>query len=142
MWYFPPDLNREFALLNRLAEGMFGNFWGHQEHHKQLTEGSVDPQLSATLTPRMSARFNEAGDGLHFIADMPGVEKDGLEIEATSSQLILRGKGEKRSYEATVPLRYKVDPDSAQASLIAGLLELDLKLQTPLKEKTTKIEVR
>lgn len=142
MWYFPPVLNREFARLNRLAEGMLGNFWDPQENHKQLTDGAEETQEPRALTPTMSARFNEVGDGLEFVAEMPGIEKDGLEIEATSSKLTIRGNGPKRSYEATVPLRYKVNPDTAEASLNAGLLELGLKLQTPMKEKTTKIEVR
>jgi len=155
MWYFPPDLNRQFASLDRLADGMLG-FCGnrrhqhpHHPHHRQHPHhhslkgpsGDDKPDEPRLQTPNVSACFNEEGDGLLFYAELPGIEKKGLNIEATSSRLTLKGEGKRRRYETVIPLRHKVRPDSAKADLKAGLLTLELKLQTPLKEKATKIEV-
>lgn len=140
MWYLPFDLNREFARFNHLAEGMLGDNCCQPARAGRQADQDGESQ-PRPLTPKVCAAFNEAGDGLELTAEMPGVTKEGLEIEATSDSLTIKGEGSDRNYEATVPLRYKVKPDSAKASLEAGLLKLELALQTPLREKATKIEV-
>ncbi len=168
MWYYPLNLNREFARLNRLAHGLLGH--SHHRHHrhhrhrhnhhhhgfwhpawhacstpdpetKQLTEGEEPEEQKSYLRPHFHGDLNEEKDTITLKADMPGVEKKHLELEATASKINLKAESEERAYKATVPLRYKIDPKSAKASLKNGLLEIELKLAKPLKEKATKIKI-
>jgi len=159
MSYYPINLNREFARLNRLAHGLLGDphhhhgFWNPawsacctptSQENKQLSEGEEgeeNTEQKKYLRPNFNGSLNEETDTITLKADMPGVEKKDLELEATATRLTLKAESDERAYKATVPLRYKIDPKSAQASLKAGLLEIELKLAKPLKEKATKIKV-
>lgn len=160
MSYHPINLNREFAHLNRMALGLLGHpryrhgFWPANRYTccatespetGELKEGEAEGVGSKVhknyLRPHFHADLDEEKDIITLKAEMPGVEKKHLELEATASLITLKAESDARSYEASVPLRYKIDPKSARASLKAGLLEIELKLAKPLKEKATKIKV-
>lgn len=169
MWYYPIHLKHEIVRLNRLAHGLLGHGYHHHHHHqhhgfrhpamsaccapstgevRQLTEGEGTAKEQGQegsqrnyLRPYIHASLDEENDSITLRADMPGVEKKDLELEATASKITFKAESKARAYKAIVPLRHKIDPKSAKASLKAGVLELELKLAKPLKEKATKIKV-
>ena len=83
---------------------------------------------------------NEEGDQIVVIAEMPGVRKEDIEINATnrsltiSTEKIILG----RKYYKEIELPVAINSDYAKARYTNGILEIKLK---KLKEKGTNIEI-
>jgi len=65
---------------------------------------------------------------LNLIAEMPGVEKDSIKLEADENSLSIDAKSEDRVYKTRVQLKEAVDPDSGKATYKNGVLEIKFKL--------------
>jgi HSP20 family protein len=93
-------------------------------------------------------------DGVAVVAELPGVEKDDLEVQAHQDTLTLRGtrrpaaeqetayhRHERRSgaFSRSIQLPYRVDPDRIQANLENGVLRLSL--PRPEQDKPRRIAV-
>jgi len=84
----------------------------------------------------------ESGDEVTVIAEMPGVEKEKIDVKVTEDgrTLIINASDSSRRYYKEVELPAKVDPASAKASYKNGVLEVKLK-KTDKGEKGVKIQV-
>ena len=94
-------------------------------------------------------------DGIAVLAELPGVEKDELEVHAHRDTLTLRGtrrpaaeeeeayhRRERRSgaFTRTIQLPFRVDPERIEAQLENGVLRLSL--QRPEEDKPRRIEIK
>ncbi len=61
------------------------------------------------------------------VAELPGVEKDDINLNTTENNLTISVDTPQRKYRKELPLPAKVDPKSAQASYKNGVLEVRLK---------------
>ncbi|MET1125191.1 MAG: archaeal heat shock protein Hsp20 [Archaeoglobaceae archaeon] len=82
----------------------------------------------------------ETDDEVQVVAEMPGVNKEDIELNATETTLEIRAEGENRRYYEVVELPAEVDPDSARARYNNGVLEVILKKKHP-KKTGKKIQV-
>ncbi|MFL5336641.1 MAG: Hsp20/alpha crystallin family protein [Geminicoccaceae bacterium] len=93
-------------------------------------------------------------DGIAVLAELPGVEKDDLEVQAHQDTLTLSGtrrpateqessyhRHERRSgsFSRSIQLPYRVDPDRIQANLENGVLRLSL--PRPEEDKPRRIAI-
>jgi HSP20 family protein len=93
-------------------------------------------------------------DGIAVLAELPGVEKDDLEVSAHGDTLTLRGtrrpaaeeesayhRNERRSgtFTRSVQLPYRIDPDRIEAQLENGVLRLSL--PRPEEDKPRRIAI-
>jgi HSP20 family protein len=71
----------------------------------------------------------ESGDEVTVIAEIPGVEKDKIDVKVSDDgrTLIISASDTNRRYYKEVELPSKVDPSSAKASYKNGVLEVKLK---------------
>ncbi|MFX1427821.1 MAG: archaeal heat shock protein Hsp20 [Promethearchaeota archaeon] len=82
---------------------------------------------------------SEEKDQIIVIAEMPGVDRDDIELEATSDSLIISTKeNAKRDYYKKVKLASTVNLDVAKARYTNGILEVRLK---KINEKPTNIQI-
>jgi HSP20 family protein len=94
-------------------------------------------------------------DGIAIVAELPGVEKDDLDIQAHRDTLTLSGtrhpaaereesyhRRERRrgSFSRTIQLPYRIDPDRIQAQLENGVLRLSL--PRPEEDKPRRIAIQ
>ncbi len=83
----------------------------------------------------------ETDTEIQVIVEMPGVNKEDIELNATETLLEIRAEGENRKYYETVELPAEVEPDSAKARYNNGVLEVVLKKKSAKKGgKKIKIE--
>lgn len=86
----------------------------------------------------------EGADELLLLADLPGVEPDGLSVSFEASELKIegrRGTGDSASvYCRTFRVSEQIDPNGISAELAAGVLKL--RLAKAAHTKPRKIEVR
>ncbi|MDI6888102.1 MAG: Hsp20/alpha crystallin family protein [Methanocellales archaeon] len=82
----------------------------------------------------------ESDEEVQVVAEMPGVEKDDIKLDATETSLDISAKTRDREYSERVALPARVDPNSAKASYKNGVLEVILMRVEP-KEKRPPIKV-
>ncbi len=83
----------------------------------------------------------ETDDEIQIIAEMPGVNKEDIDLTASETKLEIKAEGESRKYHEIVDLPDEVDPDSAKARYNNGVLEVILKKITSERESRKKIDI-
>lgn len=119
-----------------------------------LTRSKEDKPVSQTpAAPTTSTRAREVplpvdiyegADELLLLADLPGVEPEGLSVSFEAPELKIegrRGSGDTASvYSRTFRVSEQIDPNGISAELAAGVLKL--RLAKAAHTKPRKIEVR
>lgn len=161
------EFDREFDEMNRMVDRMFRDFrsfdWGRLPANQPVYYG-VSVDVGPDGVPRVrefgnvkpgshglleggvreafaTAFLDEDKNQIRVTAEMPGVDKDRIQVEALEDSLTIRGEGEDRRYEKTLRLRAPVSPDSAKAHFKNGVLEVTLDLARPVKPKGRKVPV-
>jgi HSP20 family molecular chaperone IbpA len=101
----------------------------------------------------------QRGDRLVICVDLPGISRDSVDVEIQRDRVIVEGErkeeaqaadapGFRRSersygpFHRTVPLPDGVDPDSAQASMRDGVLEISLLMPTPAQRRGKRLDIQ
>ena len=106
--------------------------------------GNVKPGLlptSDTREPLVDAMVDEKEKVLKLVAEMPGVEKKDVKVVVEDKSVHIDAEHGDKKYHAKVPIKQKVDKDSAKASYQNGILELKFKLVEHEKPKGKTVEV-
>ena len=106
--------------------------------------GNVKPGLlptSDTREPLVDTIVDEKEKVVKLVAEMPGVEKQDVKVVVQEKTVSIDAEHGNKKYHAQVPIRYKVDKDSAKASYKNGILELVFKLVEDEKPKGKQVEV-
>jgi HSP20 family molecular chaperone IbpA len=112
---------------------------------KSVSEPAQTP-VSATRAREVPLPVDiyEGSDELLLLADLPGVEPDGLSVSFEAPELKIegrRGAGDTASvYTRTFRVSEQIDPNGISAELSAGVLKL--RLAKAAHTKPRKIEVR
>ena len=92
------------------------------------------------VTPAVDIYEND--NELVFIADMPGVSKDGLDVQVEKMELTMTGAvNEKYRYERSFKLPPTVDVENVNASLKNGVLNVTFKKAESAKPKKIKVKL-
>ena len=106
--------------------------------------GNVKPSLlptSDTREPLVDTLVDEKEKVLKLVAEMPGVEKSDVKVVVDEKIVNIDAEHGEKKYHAKVPIKYKVDKDSAKASYKNGILELKFNLIETEKPKGKTVEV-
>jgi len=106
--------------------------------------GHVKPGLSPisdTREPLVDTIIDEKEKVVKLVAEMPGVEKSDVKIVVEGKSVNIDAEHGEKKYHVKVPIKHKVDENSAKASYKNGILELTFKLQAPEKPKGKTVEV-
>jgi len=114
---------------------------------------NCDHQHADVATP--AADVIDDGEGFRIVMDMPGVTREGLEIElerdvlrvrgkrpATESEkLLVNGRYAHRDFERSFTLGKDVDRDGIKARLENGVLTVELPRRAEVKAQRIEVEV-
>lgn len=121
------------------------SFLNRPKEDKPVTTQSEQPAAStrARQLP-LPVDIYEAADELLLLADLPGVEPEGLNVSFEAPELRIegrRGNGDAAPvYSRTFRVSEQIDPNGISAELSAGVLRL--RLAKAAHTKPRKIEVR
>jgi HSP20 family protein len=91
--------------------------------------------------PFVDEVIDKNSNTLKLIAEMPGVDKKDIKVTIDGKHARISAEHESRKYHAQIPLKYRVDENSAKATYANGILEVSLKLvEEKPKGKTVTIE--
>ena len=124
------------------------SFFNNLSKPKEDKTVSTAPETKATATRArelpLPVDIYEGNDELLLMADLPGVEPEGLSVSFEAPELRIegrRGAGENASvYSRTFRVSESIDPNGISAELAAGVLKL--RLAKAAHTKPRKIEVR
>jgi len=154
-----------FQDIDQLIDGMFKTaeslgpasdsnsvFYGYQvnvgpdgkPHVREF--GNVKPTRRGTFElgsrePFIDVVTSDKDQTLKVVAEMPGVLKENIELQATENSLTINAQNHDRNYDTNVPLSNPVDPATAKASYRNGVLEVVLKMKDAPKPKGTNIKL-
>ncbi len=106
--------------------------------------GNVKPELLPTSDarePLVDTLIDEKEKILKLVAEMPGVEKKDVKLVVEDETVQIDAEHGEKKYHVKVPIKYKVDKDSAKASYTNGILELKFSLVEHEKPKGKTVEV-
>ncbi len=105
--------------------------------------GNVQPGLlqADTREPLIDTIVDEKENVLKLVAEIPGVEKSDIKVVVDGNVVNVDAEHGDKKYHGKVPIKRKVDPDSAKASYTNGILEVQFKLKGEDKPKGKTVEV-
>jgi HSP20 family protein len=66
----------------------------------------------------------DEGGAIRLVADLPGVEKDAIDLKCDGEMLTISAASDRREYDERVRLPVRVDEHSANASFKNGVLQV------------------
>ena len=78
----------------------------------------------------------ETENQICVIAEIPGVSKEDILVDATPNKLDISAQNSLRKYSESIELPAKVDPQSAMATYKNGVLEVKLNRIEPEEKKS------
>ena len=86
--------------------------------------------------------MHEEDDKVTVIAELPGVEKEDIDVRVVDHKLVIKAKGKDRKYYKEVELPEDVKPETARAQYRNGVLEIVIEREKPKREeKVVKIKI-
>jgi HSP20 family protein len=101
--------------------------------------GRYGPEVKSEIEPLVDVI--EKDDEIVVVAELPGVEKEQIEINATEKSLMINVNAPNRRYRKELELPSTIDPKSSKATYKNGVLEVRLKkVERGTKGEKLKIE--
>jgi len=94
----------------------------------------VRPRISEAIEPFTDVIEEE--EVVRIVMDMPGVEKEDINVEASETEVVVSAERGERKYRKVVTLPCRVKPETAKATYKNGVLTVTL--EKVEKEKKTK----
>lgn len=98
-------------------------------------------QQDAIREPLVDTTLDEKENLLKITAEMPGVSKEDIKVNVSEDFVSIHAEKGDKKYHSDVPVRVKLDDNTAKATYNNGILELKIKLKEPLKPKTKEVKV-
>ena len=96
--------------------------------------GDSPAQADGYRSPMSEQILDRKSGILRLILEMPGVDKEQIQVKATEDSAVVKGEEGNRKYKAEVALKAEVNPDSGRAEYTNGVLEISFLL----RDKTNK----
>ncbi len=78
---------------------------------------------------------------LKLVVELPGVEKEDIDLNALEDELTLSAVHGDRKYKAKIKFKVSVEPESATASYRNGILEVTFKIRDKSNKRYKKIKL-
>ncbi len=102
------------------------------EEFGNIRRAGVRPKISEEIEPLVDVL--DEGDKIRVVAEMPGVEKDKINLRAVDRKLIIKASNHKKYYKE-IELPDEVDIRKARASYRNGVLEIVLEKKSKEKKE-------
>ena len=115
--------------------------FGNVKASKPMAFGPQRPRLDVKEEREPLVDVIEEKDALKVVAEVPGVEKEDIDLNTTENSLTISVDNKARRFYKEVEFPSQVDPESVKASYRNGVLEVTLtKRETKPKGRRIKIE--
>ncbi len=152
LWNKDDDKGFGFQTLQRDLDRVFEDF------KSMIPDGfaASNNNGSGFLSPKIDV--SETDKVVEIVAEIPGVDKDQIDVTVTNETLVIKGektteREEKEknyhlierssgSFYRSIPLGFDVDPDKVETTFKDGVLSLKIEKPAELEEKVKKIKIK
>jgi len=92
-------------------------------------------------SPMSEQILDQKGGFLRVVVDMPGVEKNDIELDATEDTAVIRAERGNRKYKTEIRLKAEVEADSGKAEYKNGVLEILFSLRDKAKKGYRRVDI-
>jgi len=110
----------------------------HVEKFGNIPSGKYESDSEITGEREPLTDVIEGREDVKVIAELPGVEKKDIKLEAGEETLSISVDTKQRKFRKKMELPCKVKPESTKANYNNGVLEVSIQRDEPKKEKKTK----
>ena len=110
----------------------------HLERFGNVTPVGKDRDVREPFT---SSLVDEKKNELNITAEMPGINKEDIELNATEKEIIIKADSNARKYYKFIKTPGPIDPDSAAAKYNNGVLEITFKFKDMKKQEGKPIKI-
>jgi HSP20 family protein len=103
--------------------------------------GDNPTQTEGYRSPLWEQVVDDKSGTLRLVVDMPGVEKENIEISVAVTKAVIRAEHQDRKYRGEIDLRAEVDPDSGKAEYRNGVLEILFSLRDKTNKGFKKVNI-
>jgi HSP20 family protein len=161
------QLDREFAEAENMLSRMFRTaleigsnstsehpyYYGYQvtvgpDGRPRVREfGNIRPAAKGLVEqrgvrqPLVENLLNEKENTLTITAEMPGVDKENINVNVTDKHVIIHAEKGEKKYHADIPIDAELGDSSTKATYSNGILELKIKLKEASKPKGKAIKL-
>lgn len=163
------EMDREFAEAEDMLSRMFRTvrdiaptasstspepyYYGYQitvgpDGRPRIREfGNVKPgakglvEQSGVRRPLVDSVLNEKENTLTITAEMPGVNKEDIQLNVTDQYVTIQAERGDKKYHADIPVSVNLEESSAKAAYSNGILELKITLKEASKPKGKAIRI-
>lgn len=114
------DRNDPFDDFFREIERMMNEMMGPDNFDMEVERGVQDSGFGSDT----HIDIHEEEDKVRIIADLPGVEKENIDLKCDGEVLTISATSDRREYDERVRLPARVDEYSASATYNNGILEV------------------
>jgi HSP20 family molecular chaperone IbpA len=112
---------------------------------KEITHSMMQPFGSFDLSkdwrePFCEMDYNRENDEIRLILEMPGLDKEDIQVNVSDKSVRIKGESENRKYMRSYSFPRNLDPEQTKASFNNGILELTLKMTESDQGYNIKIE--
>ena len=107
--------------------------------------GNIEPGEERTIVKEEREPLVDIiseGKEIVVIAELPGVEKDQINLKATDNYLVLNATAPQRKYYKKIEFKEKIDPSSAKAIYKNGVLEVRFKKHAAVNSSGAEIKIQ
>ena len=114
------DRDEPFEDLFREIERMMNEMMGGAE----VEFGSSVTTAENGFGADTHVDIHDVDDEIRVVADLPGVEKSGIELECDGQTLTISARSDRREYDERITLPRRVNEHTASATYNNGVLEV------------------
>lgn len=129
------ETDRFFRWAQKAAKrkpGPHGPFvWGYSYTESPDGEPKIErfgnvPGRGSAVEPFAVTAFDERAGSVHVTADLPGVDKEAIDVAVDDDEVSIRATGRGRSYEKHLKLPAAASGEGVKATYRDGVLEMTL----------------
>lgn len=103
--------------------------------------GDTPMRDDGSRTPLTEQVVDEKNGTLRLIADMPGVDKGDIKVDATEEKAVIAAERGNRRYKAEVILKAQVQADTGKAEFKNGVLEISFSLRDKANKGYRRVDI-
>ena len=125
---------------SRSSQG-FLSTWDRKASRRSRPSGTNPITGDGFRSPINEQVIDEKNGVLRLLLEMPGVEKDEIQVDATEDRAIITAESAEKKYRAELGLQAPVRPDSGKAEYKNGMLEISFSLKDKANKGYKRVNV-
>ena len=103
-------------------------------------ESGMPQKNWTTNQSRRDVQVNEENGTITITAELAGLDKDQVDIEVSNRTVTIQAESDRKNFSWDKTFTYEIDPESVQATMVNGILDMTIEKKEKTSAKKVEIE--